>query len=153
MKGDSLPSEAHVLRYAQPRCIDERDGVREIQGTAFWSRPRDENMTSYNWMECFAGSHDERIQEIRKRARIEYKAKGLLAKLNVGSVMHVLEEKLNGKCLSRFIEDPLNPEPPNHGDDPSHTLMTHMPAEGELLVEAIGDILAECVIDQYPAKA
>lgn len=152
MKGDRLPGDAHVLRYIQPRCIENRDGVPDIQGTAFWSRPRDDNMTSFNWMERFGGTHDEKVNEIRSRARLQYKAKGLLAKLNVGSVMQILDERLNGQSLSHFIEDPLEAEPPHHLEDPSHTLMTHMPAEGELLVEAIGDILAECVLDHYPAK-
>lgn len=154
MKGELVSDEAHVLRYVQPKCIEiAEDGTPTVQGTAFWSRPRDNNMPSYNWMECFDGTIEQQVDEIRNRKRMNYSATALLARLNVGIVINALHDAFSEECLSRFIHDPLDPDPPQYElDDPSHALMTHMPAEGEPLVEAIGDILAGCIIGQFPAR-
>jgi hypothetical protein len=152
MKGDSLPDTDHVLRYVQPRCIEHVDGTPQIQGAAFYSRPRDDNMTSFNWMECHEGSWEEQVREIRQRARMQYKASGLLAQLNVGHVMSTLRDAFQEDCLSQFVHDPLDADDQFPLADISHSLMMHMPADGEPLAEAIGDVLADCIITHYSTR-
>jgi hypothetical protein len=149
MKGDRLPDPDHVLRYVSPSHLDHG----EVAGSAFYSRPRDENMTSFNWMECCAAKIEDQVSEIRGRQRLTLKKTGSFAMLNVGAVLSALKEAFPDDCKSEFIHDPLEAEDPFVEDD-SHALMTHMPympPDGDPLVEAMGDVIADCVMELFPA--
>lgn len=150
MKGNELPGDDHVIRYAKPTCIAEVDGVPTVQGPAFYSRPIDDHGASYNWLEYFEGDEGARLTEVRSRARLKLGATALLAKLNIGMVRKALETEFADQNI-KIVEDPLEATD-QFPADPSHTLMINMPAAGEPLVEAIGDLLAEMVIDTFPAR-
>ena len=73
MKGATVPSSDHILRLISFQHVEE-DG--SIMGGGFISRPSENNMPSYNWMECFEGSISDQVASIRKRARIRYGGTG-----------------------------------------------------------------------------
>ena len=104
-------------------------------------------------MECFFGDLDTQIDQIRRRRRISYGATALLARLNVGfSSTYVFLNDPNSLRIL-FVLDPLDQDvAKQYPEDESHSLMVGVPKidtpEGEL----VGDLLAECVIDSYPAR-
>jgi hypothetical protein len=102
-------------------------------------------------MECFAGECEEQVAQIRGRQRLKPAKTAVLARLNIGTVINALKEAFPKDCKSEFVYDPLEADEKFQFDDISHSLMTSMPAEGEPLVEAMGDVIAECVIEQFPA--
>ena len=153
MKGDPVPQEHHILRYVGGRHVDrdsEDDPV--ILGSGFVARPRDENRPSCNWLECLEGSLEQQIQQIRDATRIDYGASGRLARLNVGHIIRkVTADTADSREIS-IIHDPLDPE----GDwiaDPSHALMTNVPGEDDPEGELVGDLIANCVLESFPARA
>lgn len=142
---DFIPDENHILRYVKPSAID--DGV--IGGEAFLGRYAGDD-PSVNWLEQFPGDLNNQISEIRKKARIEYKATGRLARLNVGKTRsHVLKETNNEHNLT-VIKDPLEAEN-NFEEDLSHALMKGVPSIEDMYGEYVGDLIAECIVDHYPA--
>ena len=140
-----LPDENHILRYVKPLAID--DGV--IGGGAFLGRYAGDD-PSVNWVECFPGDLNNQISEIRKKARITYAATGLLARLNVGNTCsHVLKETNKEHNLT-VIKDALEAKN-NFEEDPSHALMKGVPSVEDMHGEFVGDLIAECIIDHFPA--
>lgn len=153
MKGDILPDSDHVLRYVRRSFVDP-GAATGVQGAAFISRPIDENQASYNWMEFYEGEDEQRVQEIVSRSRLTRKPRDLFVKLNVGNVLAEVKsafaDEENLPDLS-FVHDPLDADEKFQLDDQSHSLMINMPATGEPLAQAIGDVIAECIIDSFPA--
>ena len=152
MKGDAVPDQHHVLRYIGGRHIDvDADGRPVVLGGGFISRPRDNNRPSYNWLECLHGSLNEQVQQVRGAARIRYGATGRLARLNVGSVVRAARAgSVTGRDIA-LLQDPLDAEggwPP----DPSHAVMTNVPDQDDPDGELIGDLIANCVLDSFPAR-
>lgn len=150
MTGDDLPKPDHVLRYVAPKHIDDVGNGRQILGTAFWSRPSDNNMASYNWLEKAGGALDECVQAIRDRKRMNYAKTALLGKLNVGEVVENLASGFPERPASIFKHDPLQATA-QHCEDDTHSLLINMPAEDEPFVEAMGDLIADFVQDTFPA--
>lgn len=152
MRGDPVPDEDHILRYVAGRHVDrDEDGNPIVTGGGFIARPRDNNMPSYNWLECLDGTLEERVQQVRDVARINYGAKARLAKLNVGRVIQHVRENTDDNRAVTVIHDPLEAE---NGDppDPSHALMTNVPDENDPEGERVGDLIAECVCKTFPAR-
>ena len=104
MKGATVPSSDHILRLISFQHVEE-DG--SIMGGGFISRPSENNMPSYNWMECFEGSISDQVASIRKRARIRY----------------------GGKA------------------------MTNIPSTDDPERELIGDLICQCILQVFPARA
>ncbi len=145
LEPDFGPDENHILRYVKPLAID--DGV--IGGGAFLGRYVGDD-PSVNWVECFPGDLNNQISEIRGKARITYAATGLLARLNIGSTRsHVLKET-NKKHNLTVIKDALEAKN-NFEEDPSHALMKGAPSVEDMHGEFVGDLIAECIIDHFPA--
>lgn len=150
MKGHRLPDGDHAIRFVKRKFIEIVDGRPDVQGSAFWSRPRDDRQASYNWLEYYDGSEDERLNQIRNRRRLEYKPRDMLAKLNIGSVIAALGDEFPDEVIE-LVHDPLDADGRFPLDDHSHSLMTNIPADGEPLAEAIGDIIAGWICDLFPA--
>lgn len=153
MKGEPVPQEHHILRYVGGRNVDnDMEGIPVILGGGFIARPDDDNRPSCNWIEYFDGSLDEQVGQIRNAARINYGAKARLARLGVGQVIgEVAAHTMDNREIS-VIHDPLDPE----GDwiaDPSHALMTNIPGEDDPEGELVGDLIANCVLESFPARA
>lgn len=152
MTGDSVPDDEHVLRYIGGRHVDQdEDSEPVITGGGFIARPKDDNKPSYNWLECFDGTLEDRVQQVRAAARINYGAKAKLVRLNVGQVrQHVSENTDNARAVT-VIHDPLNPQD-DYPADPSHALMTNVPDDNDPEGELVGDLIAQCVLEIFPAR-
>ena len=153
MKEDPVPEEDHILRYVGGRHIDQdMEDNPVILGGGFIARPRDGNRPSCNWIECFGGSLEEQVQQIRDAARIDYGANARLARLNVGHVIVRVAADTESSREISIIHDPLDPED-DWIADPSHALMTNVPGQDEPEGELVGDLIANCVLESFPAKA
>ncbi|MFZ1747311.1 MAG: hypothetical protein WBO24_04710 [Nitrospirales bacterium] len=142
-----LPDEGHILRYVKPSAID--DGV--IGGGAFLGRYVGDD-PSVNWVECFPGVLNNQISEIRKKSRITYAATGRLARLNIGKTRSHVSEKTNNEHNLNVIKDALEANN-NYEEDPSHALMKGVLSVDDIYGEFVGDLIAECIIDSFPAVA
>jgi hypothetical protein len=136
MNGDSIPNPDHVLRHVRGRFVQGED----IDGSGFQLR-ENETELSFNWMEHYRNhSPDEQLQLIRQTFPLELRKKDRFAKLNVGSAkQHVAKEHPEGRVIN-FIED-------GSEEVPSHCLMTGQPDIDQM----IGDLLAECILEKFPA--
>jgi hypothetical protein len=91
------------------------------------------------------------VQQVRETARVTYRTTAKLVRLNVGQVRNHIAENTEDSRGITVIQDPLDAE----GDkpaDPSHALMTNIPDEEHPEGELVGDLIAQCVLDIFPAK-
>jgi hypothetical protein len=152
MKGDCIVDEDHILRYVGGSHIETaQDGTPVITGGGFIAKPKDDNKPSYNWLECFTGALDDQVQKVRDLARVTYGSKGKLVRLNVGRVRCNIAENTDDNRAITVIEDPLDAEDDKPAD-PSHALMTNVPDENDPQGELVGDLIAQCVLNVFPAK-
>jgi hypothetical protein len=152
MKGDPIPDEDHILRYVGGNHVDQdEDGNLVVTGGGFIARPRDDNKPSCNWLERLDGTLEERVQKVRNVARISYGSKARLAKLHVGCMRQHVDENTDDNRAVVVIHDPLENQN-GHPPDPSHALMTNVPDENDPEGERVGDLIAECVCNTFPAR-
>lgn len=152
MKGNAIPQDDHVVRYVGGQHVERDINDQPVMlGSGFIARPRDANNVSCNWLDCFGGSLTEQVQQVRDVARVKYGARGRLGRLNVGQVVRQIEAGTDGRREVEIIHDPLDAQ----GDwlpDPSHALMTNVPDENDPEGELIGDLIALCVLESFPAR-
>jgi hypothetical protein len=142
-----VADDHHVLRYVGGSHIDQ--GI--IGGGGFLRKPT-EDYPSVNWLECFAAPLGNQVEEVRSRKRISYKKTARLARLNVGRTRSHVSENSPDKLELSFVKDPLVAEPPKFElDDPSHALMEGPPTVDTPEGEMIGDLIAQTIIDDFPA--
>jgi hypothetical protein len=154
MKGDKLPGNHHVLRFIGRKFIEPDGEVMTIQGGAFLSRPRDDNMTSYNWLEYFDGDAEYQVEKVREHKRLRHHKNDMFAKLNVGAVLSKLRSDLppeDGFPNFDFLHDPLESDDKHPLPDESHSLMINVPEEEQPLAQAVGDLIAECILESFYA--
>lgn len=153
MKGDLIPDADHILRLVGGSHVDtDENGNPVITGGGFIARPRDDNKPSYNWLETFEGTVAEQVQQVRNVSRMAPGATAKLARLNVGEVRRHIEANTDESRVVTVIHDPLDEEN-GKAADPSHALMTNIPTEDDPQGEQIGDLIAQCVIESFPARA
>lgn len=142
-----LPDDAHIVRYISPSRVDE-NGV--VNGKAFRLRPN-ENGLSVNWLDFFADlGKSEQLNEVRRLSRLELRSNGRFAELNVGVAKQAVRAELPNL---RFIHDPL-PAVDEYDADPSHSQIAELPPLSDSQRSAmIGDMIARCVLNLYPAAA
>lgn len=142
-----LPDDAHVVRYISPSRVDE-NGI--LNGKAFRLRPN-ENGLSINWPGYFADlDKSEQINEVRRLSRLRLRRNGRFAELNVGVAKQAVRAELPNL---RFIHDPL-PAVDEYDADPSHSQIAELPPLSDSQRSAmIGDMIARCVLNLYPAAA
>lgn len=152
MSNEVIPNADHLIRYVGGRFVDQgEEGSPVIDGAGFLARPKKENnRPSFNWLEKFAGDDAERLDSIRGVSRLIYGATAKLVKLNVGSAKtEVFEHASNHEI--EVISDPLMEEG-GFPADPSHALMTNIPDLNDPYGDLIGDILARCILEIFPAR-
>ena len=142
-----LPDDAHVVRYISPSRVDENGTVN---GKAFRLRPN-ENGLSVNWIDFFADlGKSEQINEVRRLSRLELRSNGRFAELNVGVAKQAVRAELPNL---RFVHYPL-PAVDEYDADPSHSQIAELPPLSDSQRSAmIGDMIARCVLNLYPAAA
>jgi hypothetical protein len=106
-----------------------------------------------NWLEFFAGTSGESVDQIRACTRLIYGARARLARLNVGhSTLHVFRNDPGSRQIA-FLYDPLDEDVArNHREDLSHALIANVPNFDDPEAELIGDLLAECIAGTFPAR-
>ena len=148
MSACDLPDMDHVVRYA--RFIDFLDDeYKTLNCSAFQLRPTDSGL-SVNWLEYFEDqSKPQQLNEVRRLIRLTMKSSGRLAELEVGATREHIGQILDEL---RFIPTPLAADE-NYEADPSHSEIVGLPPKDSPEADMIGDLIAECVIAIYPAKA
>ncbi|MDE0508763.1 MAG: hypothetical protein OXI17_09035 [Gammaproteobacteria bacterium] len=146
MKGDDLPDHDHVVRYVKPSMVKE-DGT--VDGADFQLRPNrpDDSGLSVNWLEVFGSDHVHQLDEVRRLGRLQLKANGRFAEINVGKVRSEVVQELE---TLRIVHDPLEAMG-GHEADPSHAEITGLPPGDSDQALLIGDLIAECVSATHPA--
>lgn len=152
MKGEAIPDSDHVLRYVGGRHLDlDSDGQPIALGSGFISRPHERNSPSCNWLELLRGHLEDQVQQVRNAARVRYGATGRLARLNVGTITRVVAEGTQDGRAVTVVYDPLDAEG-EWAADPSHALMTNVPDADDPEGELVGDLIANCVLESFPAR-
>ncbi len=143
----SLPDDQTIIRHVK-RTFLNNDGL-PTDPDAFLSGPDENNCPSYNWLECFDGTTEDRLDCIRARKRREHGKTSRFASLNVGQTREAVQEHITD---SDIIHDPLDATD-KHCEDPSHCLMTHIPTMDDAQAKLIGTLLIEQAEENetYPA--
>jgi hypothetical protein len=154
-KGDAIDDKYHILRYVGGGSVDKDDKTDEVViiGNAFLSKPKDNNCPSYNWLEYFSGTTEDQVEAVRKSSRIDYGSTAVLVRLNIGEARAKVKAATEDNRIVEVIYDPLEAAE-NKPADPSHALMTNIPEkkEDDPEGEKIGDIIATCKLQIFPAK-
>lgn len=145
MKGDDLPDEDHVVRYAGGSLVHE-DG--EVDGSAFLLRDAELGL-SVNWLEYYRGlTKPQQMNEVRRAFQPSRGPTARFAQLNVGDTRRHLSRRLE---TCRIIHDPSPADEKNEAD-PSHSEIKGLPPKGSPEAALIGDMIAECVVAVHPAR-
>ena len=147
MKGEPVPDQDHILRYVAPRHID--DGV--ISGSGFLGKPG-ENAPSVSWLECYPEPLENQLSEVRRRSRLKYGAAARLVRLNVGQTRaYVAGNSPFGISIS-VLHDPQPADAEHPLEDPAHSLMHGIPDRDSPQGETVGDLIVNCILEQFPAR-
>jgi hypothetical protein len=153
--GDSIPGEHIVLRHVKGTQIDQG----KVDGSAFLRR-RDvggnlEAGLSVEWLEIADGDTVAmKVESIRQSFRREVTSKHRFAALPVGETKRHVEMgaiAFGANLALRFEHEPLAAEdgqPPN----PHHSEIFGTPEPEHALAMAIGDLIADKVMELHPAK-
>jgi hypothetical protein len=149
-KGDPIPDGHHVLRHV-PGSKIEQDG--RVNGAAFVRREVDEGL-SVEWREA-AGDVPvtDQLRVIRAAFRRQLKPSHRFAELPVGVTREHVREGAAAFSMAldlRFEHEPLGAAGGRPGD-PFHSEIFGTPEHDHLRATAIGDLIAECISERYPA--
>ncbi len=143
---NSLPDDQTIIRHVKGTFLN-KDGIPK-NPNAFLSGPDEDNRPSYNWLECFDGTTEDRLDCIRARKRREHKRSSRLVSLNVGQTREAVQNRIKN---SDIIHDPLDATD-KYCEDPSHCLMTHIPVmDTGAFSQMIGRLLIGKVTNTYLA--
>lgn len=143
-----IPDDNHVVRHV-PGSKIEQDG--HVNGAAFIRR-ENENGLSVEWRQAAGdGPVADQLQAIRAAFRRQVKPSHRFAELPVGTTRERVREGAEALGMPmdlRFEHEPLEAA----GDipeDPFHSEIFGAPEFGHLKATAIGDLIAQCVSEQY----
>jgi hypothetical protein len=141
MKGEVIPNSDHVAHYCGGSTIQEDGG---ISAAAFMLRQNEEYL-SVNWLECLASA--ERSAQIRNlqgvyASKLRVGANARIAVLNVGILRAKVEQESPDQRILSVKHEPED-------DDPSHSGIYGLPHDDEI----VGELLAQAVLEKYPARA
>lgn len=141
MKGDRIPESDYVARYCRPMQVC--DG--QIQATAFLLRDGEEGL-SIDWLEIFKSKNrEEEITQLRNAYNSRFSRIGANAKVAVLNVGHTSTKVIEGtidKRKLRFLHDPKD-------DDISHSEITNLKPDNELIAE----LIVETIRETHPARS
>ena len=147
MKGDNLPPESHIVRYAKPTSIRQD---RTVDGSAFLRRidRLDEIGLSAHRLENLGFNTEQQLAAVRRLNRLKRSNNGRFAEMIVGNILRQVSQELD---TVRIIEDPLDAND-DFEADPSHSQIIGLPPGDTDEALMIGDLIAECVIDTHLAR-
>ena len=148
-KGDAIPDEHHVLRHV-PGSKIEQNG--RVNGAAFVRRPDVEGL-SVEWRERAGDTLAAQVQAIRGVIRRNMRPSHRLAEVPVGVTRAYVRE--GAAAFGMAVELQFEHEPlAGQGswlEDAFHNEIFGTPEHEHLRATAIGDLIAECVSQKYPA--
>jgi hypothetical protein len=149
-KGEAIPDGHHVLRHV-PRSKIEQDG--QVNGAAFVRRENEDGL-SVEWREAAGdGPVADQLQAIRAAFRRQLARSHRFAELPVGVTRERVRELAAALGMAvdlRFEHEPLEAAD-GKPEDPFHSEIFGTPEHGHLMATAIGDLIAKCISEQYPA--
>ena len=151
-KGDAIPDDHHVVRHV-PKSKIEKDGG--VNGAAFVRRPNEDGL-SVEWREATGDAPvGDQLQAIRAVIRRQLTPSHRFAELPVGATRERVREGAAALGMAvnlRFEHEPLEAAD-GKAEDPFHSEIFGAPEYEHLKATAIGDLIAECITEQYPAIA
>lgn len=141
MKGQAIPDSDHVGRYCKASTVENG----EISAAAFMMRETEQYL-SVNWLEVL--NRSERAIQIRDlrslyATKLRVGTAARIAVLNVGALRAKVERESPDSRLLRVLHEPEEP------DDPSHAGIYEIPHDDEIIAE----LIAQVVLEKYPARA
>jgi hypothetical protein len=141
MKGQAIPDSDHVGRYCKASTVENG----EISAAAFMMRETEEYL-SVNWLEQL--NRSDRAIQIRDlqslyATKLRVGTAARIAVLNVGALRDKVERESPDGRLLRVLHEPEEP------DDPSHAGIYEIPHDDEM----ISELIAQVVLEKYPARA
>jgi hypothetical protein len=141
MKGQAIPDSDHVGRYCKASTVENG----EISAAAFMMRETEEYL-SVNWLEQL--NRSDRAIQIRNlqslyATKLRVGTAARIAVLNVGALRDKVERESPDGRLLRVLHEPEEP------DDPSHAGIYEIPHDDEMIAE----LIAQVVLEKYPARA
>jgi hypothetical protein len=141
MKGQAIPGSDHVGRYCKASTVENG----EISAAAFMMRETEEYL-SVNWLEVLKSpSRASQIRDLQElyTKKLKVGATARIAILNVGTLRSKVERESPDSRLLRVLHEPEEP------DDPSHAGIYEIPHDDEIIAE----LIAQVVLEKYPARA
>jgi hypothetical protein len=141
MKGQAIPDSDHVGRYCKASTVENG----EISAAAFMIRETEEYL-SVNWLEVLKSpSRASQIRDLQElyTKKLKVAATAQIAILNVGTLRTKVERESPDSRLLRVLHEPEEP------DDPSHAGIYEIPHDDEIIAE----LIAQVVLEKYPARA
>jgi hypothetical protein len=141
MKGQAIPDSDHVGRYCKASTVENG----EISAAAFMMRETEEYL-SVNWLEVLKSpSRASQIRDLQElyTKKLKVGATARIAILNVGTLRSKVERESPDSRLLRVLHEPEEP------DDPSHAGIYEIPHGDEIIAE----LIAQVVLEKYPARA
>jgi hypothetical protein len=141
MKGQVIPDSDHVGRYCKASTVENG----EISAAAFMMRETEEYL-SVNWLEVLKSpSRASQIRDLQElyTKKLKVGATARIAILNVGTLRSKVERESPDSRLLRVLHEPEEP------DDPSHAGIYEIPHDDEIIAE----LIAQVVLEKYPARA
>ena len=141
MKGQAIPDSDHVGRYCKASTVENG----EISAAAFMMRETEEYL-SVNWLEVLKSpSRASQIRDLQElyTKKLKVGATARIAILNVGTLRSKVERERLDSRLLRVLHEPEEP------DDPSHAGIYEIPHDDEIIAE----LIAQVVLEKYPARA
>lgn len=149
-KGDAIPDGHHVLRHV-PGTKIEQDG--RINGAAFVRRENEDGL-SVEWVQAAGdGPVADQLHAVRAVFRRQVRQSHRFAELPVGVTREHVRERAAALGMTvelRFEHEPLEAAD-GRPEDPFHSEIFGTPEYGHLRATAIGDLIAECITERYPA--
>jgi hypothetical protein len=141
MKGQAIPDSDHVGRYCKASTVENG----EISAAAFMLRETEEYL-SVNWLEELNRSDRAiQIRDLRSlyATKLRVGTAARIAVLNVGALRAKVEGESPDSRLLRVLHEPEEP------DDPSHAGIYDVSHDDEIIAE----LIAQTVLEKYPARA
>ncbi len=151
IKGKPLSDDHTIVKLVGGSLIKEHNGGIKIDGNAFLSRHRDEGRPSYNWLDFFTGTIEQKLTQLKKTTTLNRGATAKFAELNVGNVRKKVRKYIPS------IDIIHDPQSTGKNKDFSHCVMTNIPRkldenyEPSSAEEAVGRIISRDVTNIYPA--
>ena len=149
MTRENLRGEHNVVQYIRPGLILDFPDEGTVDSAAFlWDR-RGCGL-SVSWLEySTCPTKDQQLEAIRNLIHRDMSRNGLLAELNVGTVISRVSDKLDDCQFVRTQSPPTERYP---WEDPSHCELVGVPPEDAPDALSVSRTIAQCITNTHTAR-